>query len=276
MDRRVAALLAMTASVTVAVPREDGVGRAAARLTMPERVGVKGDPVYRSQTPHPRLARPFSSARRAWPTTISRSHVPKPTCETAPAARPHRSQCRRSARHAKNARCHPRVVRTLRLRAGRNAVHRIHRCARQVSARSGSAERRRVLVPGRRRAMAVAALRPHRAARALCRREFRQAAETLSLVSRRHGVPQREARPRPLPSVHAVRRRHRRRILRRGRCGNLHDGGGHVRTFGIQARRIRHQGQQSKDPRWRDGGDRAWWRREWRQASDGLTRDRQT
>ena len=45
-----------------------------------------------------------------------------------------------------------------------------------------------------------------RAARSLCRRELRPAAETLSLLSRGLGVPQREARPRALPPVHAVRR----------------------------------------------------------------------
>ena len=61
----------------------------------------------------------------------------------------------------------------LRLRGGRDAVHRVYGRARQVPARSGPAERGRVLVQGRRRAMAVAALRSHRAARPLCRRELR-------------------------------------------------------------------------------------------------------
>ena len=65
-------------------------------------------------------------------------------------------------------------LRALRLRAGGDAGDRIHRRARQVPARPGPAERRRVLVPGRRRAVAVAALRPDRAARALRRGEFRQ------------------------------------------------------------------------------------------------------
>ena len=44
-------------------------------------------------------------------------------------------------------------------------------------------------------------------------------------LSRRLGVPQREAGARPLPPVHAVRRRHGRRgVAGRGRR-NLHDGG---------------------------------------------------
>ncbi len=103
----------------------------------------------------------------------------------------------------------------LRLRGGRDAVRRIHRGARQIPARSRPAERRRVLVPGRRRAMAVAALRPDRAARPLCRRELRKAAKALSQLSRRLGVPQREAGPGPVPPVHAVRRRHGRRGARR-------------------------------------------------------------
>ena len=60
----------------------------------------------------------------------------------------------------------------------------------------------------RRRAMAVAALRPHRAARALCRRELRKTAQALSQLPRRLGVPQREAGPGAVPPVHAVRRRH--------------------------------------------------------------------
>ena len=62
--------------------------------------------------------------------------------------------------------------------------------------------------------MAVAALRPDRAARPLRRRELRAAAEALSQLPRRLGVPQREAGPGPLPPVHAVRRRHGRRRRR--------------------------------------------------------------
>ena len=63
--------------------------------------------------------------------------------------------------------------------------------------------------------VAVAALRPHRAARPLCRRELRPPAQALSLLSRRLGVPQRKAGAGPLPPVHAVRRRHGRRGLAR-------------------------------------------------------------
>ncbi len=40
-------------------------------------------------------------------------------------------------------------------------------------------------------------------------------------------VPQRKARPRPLPPVHAVRRRHRRRRGPRGGCRDVHDDGRH-------------------------------------------------
>ena len=109
----------------------------------------------------------------------------------------------------------PQRLCALRLRGGRDAVHRIHRGARQVPARPGPAERGRVLVQGRRRAMAVAALRPDRAARPLRRRELRQAAEALPQLSRRLGVPQREAGAGPLPPVHAVRRRYGRRGERR-------------------------------------------------------------
>ena len=118
-------------------------------------------------------------------------------------------------------------LRALRLRGRRDAVRRIHGRAGQVPARPGPPERRRVLVPGRRRAVAVAALRPDRAARPLRGRELRRPAEALSQLSRRLGVPQREARTGPLPPVHAVRRRHGGRGLRRRGCGNLHDGRRH-------------------------------------------------
>src|SRR6185312_11799972 len=50
-----------------------------------------------------------------------------------------------------------------------DAGDRVHRRARQIPARSGPAERGRILVQGRRRAVAVAALRPDRAAGALRR-----------------------------------------------------------------------------------------------------------
>ena len=57
---------------------------------------------------------------------------------------------------------------------------------------------------------------------------FDASAEALSQLPRRLGVPQREARPRPLPPVHAVRRRHGRRGVAGRRCRDLHDGGRHA------------------------------------------------
>jgi len=54
--------------------------------------------------------------------------------------------------------------------------------------RSGPPERGRVLVPGRRRAVAFAALRFDGAIGALCRGEFRRAAEAVSVVPVRLGV----------------------------------------------------------------------------------------
>jgi histidyl-tRNA synthetase len=61
-----------------------------------------------------------------------------------------------------------------------------------------------------------------------CGGEFRPAGQTLPHLSGRLGVPQREARPGPVPPVHAVRCRHGRRALGRGRCRDLHDGRGHA------------------------------------------------
>ena len=46
------------------------------------------------------------------------------------------------------------------------------------------------------------------------------------------GVPQRKARPRPLPPVHAVRRRHGGQRIARSRCRSLHDGSGHDGSAG--------------------------------------------
>ncbi len=46
-------------------------------------------------------------------------------------------------------------------------------------------------------------------------------------------LPQRKARARPLPPVHAVRRRHRRRRRPRGRCRNVHDDGRHHGCAGL-------------------------------------------
>ncbi len=130
---------------------------------------------------------------------------------------------------------------------------RIHRRARQIPARPGPAERRRVLVPGRRRAVAELALRSDRAARALRRREFPEHRAAVSQLSVRLGVPQREAGPRPLPPVHAVRRRHGGLGVHGRRRRDLHDGGGHDGGAGHSARPVRGEGKQSQDARWRHG-----------------------
>ena len=53
-----------------------------------------------------------------------------------------------------------------------------HRRARKIPARPGPAQRGRVLVPGRRRAVDQPALRPDRAAGALCRGKFRRACQS--------------------------------------------------------------------------------------------------
>ena len=66
-----------------------------------------------------------------------------------------------------------------------------------------------------------------RAARPLCRGKFRHAAEAVSQLPRRQCVPQRKARPRPLPPVHAVRRRHGGFVVAGRRCRNVHDGRGY-------------------------------------------------
>ena len=106
-------------------------------------------------------------------------------------------------------------------------------------------------------------------------RELRPAAEALPQLSRRLGVPQREAGAGPLPPVHAVRRRHGRRGERRGRRGDLHDGGRLPRGARDQARRLCRQGQQPQGARRRDGGDRPRRRGERRAAADRAARDRQ-
>src|SRR5216684_8989808 len=105
--------------------------------------------------------------------------------EGAAAARARRSLAGRDRGDAKNARADPRGVRALRLRAAGDAGDRVYRRARKIFARPGPAERGRVLVPGRRRAVALAALRPDRAARPLRGGEFRHAAETLPQLSLR-------------------------------------------------------------------------------------------
>ena len=154
-------------------------------------------------------------------------------------------------------------------------LDRIHRCAGQIPARPGPAERGRVLLPGRRRAVAVAALRPDRADGALRGGEFRAAAETLSQLPLRLGVPQREAGAGPLPPVHAVRRRHGRHAGRRGRCRDVHDDGRRDGGAGHHARRLCDPRQQPQGAGRGAGGDRAGRRRECRPPADGAAGDRQ-
>ena len=56
---------------------------------------------------------------------------------------------------------------------------------------------------------------------------FERSAQALSQLSRRLGLPQREAGPGPLPPVHAVRCRHGRRRSPGRRCRDVHDGRRH-------------------------------------------------
>src|SRR5215813_3062341 len=67
--------------------------------------------------------------------------------EGAAAARARRSLAGRDRSDAQDARKNPRGVRALRLRAAGDAGDRVHRRARKILARPGSAERGRVLVP---------------------------------------------------------------------------------------------------------------------------------
>src|ERR1700730_5538277 len=76
----------------------------------------------------------------------------------APAAWVRRSWRRRDRGHAAHARQDPRGLRALRLRAAGDAGDRIHRRAGEILARPGPAERGRVLVSGRRRAVVELAL----------------------------------------------------------------------------------------------------------------------
>ena len=94
--------------------------------------------------------------------------------------------------------------------------------------------------------MAVAALRPDRAARPLRGGEFRDAAQALSQLPVGLRVPQREARPRPLPPVHAVRRRHRGLGLARRRRRDVHDGGRRHGGARHSARQLCGEGEQSQ------------------------------
>ena len=162
-----------------------------------------------------------------------------------PAARPGRPRPRRYRRDAHHGRDDPHRVRALRLRSSGDAGNRIHRRARQIPARSGPAERRRVLVPGRRRAMAVAALRFDRAFGAACGGELRhrEIRAALSQLSLRLGIPQREAGPGKIPPVHAVRRGQYRRADHGGRCRDVHARGRHDGSARHSARRLRREGE---------------------------------
>src|SRR3954470_9117768 len=86
---------------------------------------------------------------------------PAEPTEGAPAAWADRSRRRRRSRHLAHDRRDPRRLRALRLRAGGDAGRRIYRRAGKIPARPGSPQRGRVFVPGRRRAVAVVALRPY-------------------------------------------------------------------------------------------------------------------
>ena len=55
--------------------------------------------------------------------------------------------------------------------------------------------------------------------------------------------PQRKARPRPLPPVHAVRRRHGGLRVARGRRRDVHDGGGHDGSARHSARQLSREGE---------------------------------
>ena len=66
--------------------------------------------------------------------------------------------------------------------------------------------------------------------------KFDSAAETLSQLSRRLRLSQRKARPRPLSPVHAVRCRHGGQRVARGRCRDVHDGGGYDGSAGHSPR----------------------------------------
>ena len=49
--------------------------------------------------------------------------------------------------------------------------------------------------------------------------------------------------PRPLPPIHAVRRRYRRLVVARCRCRNVHDGCGHDGSAGYSARLLCGEGE---------------------------------
>ncbi len=85
----------------------------------------------------------------------------------------------------------------------------------------------------------------------------RRSSPALSQLPRRLRLPQREARPRPLPPVHAVRCRHGRLGDAGGGCRDLHDGGGHDGSARHRARLLCREGQQPKGARRRSGSHRA-------------------
>ena len=150
----------------------------------------------------------------------------------------------------------PGGLRELWFRAAGYPGDRVYRRARQVPARPGPAQRGRVLVPGRRRAVAVAALRSDCAARALCGAELRQAAEALPPLCDRARMAQREAGAGAVPAVHPVRRRHGRDRERRGGRRDLHAGGRYAGAAGGEAGRLSDQAQQPETARRGSAGDR--------------------
>ena len=105
----------------------------------------------------------------------------------------------------------------------------------------------------RRRAVAVAPLRPDCAARPLCRRELPEPAQALPPLSGRAGLAQREAGARPLPPIHPVRRRHGRRLVRRGGRRALHARRRHAGGTRHSARAICGEGQHPQGSRRRVG-----------------------
>ena len=163
---------------------------------------------------------------------------------------------RRDPRYGPDAGRHPRRLRVLRLRAAGDARLRIHRRARQVPAGSGQAERGRLLLRGRGRAVAVAALRPDGAAGPLRRSQLRRPAETVPALSDGARLAQREAGAGPLPRVHPVRRRHGGRRGRGGRCRALHACRRLPGDHRHSPRRLRHPCQQPQAARRGAGADR--------------------
>ncbi len=204
-------------------------------LVPPSRLAAPGGGCYQ-----PRHICPLSESRHGRSQIEAERHQ---QAQGAPAARARRPRARRDRGDAAHDGDDPAGLRALRLRAGGNAGVRVHRRARQIPARPGPAQRRRVLVPGRRRAMAVAALRPHGAARPLCGGEFRHAAQALSQLPGRLRVPQREAGAGTVPAVHAVRRGYCGLGLDGGGRRDLHDGGGHDGGAGDSARRLCGEGE---------------------------------